>query len=56
MKNAKYSTIKSTKITSKTIKKLKANKKYYVQVRTYKLVKGDRYYSAWSKIKSVRTR
>ena len=56
MKNAKYYTIKSTKTTSKTISKLRSDRKYYVQVRTYKVVKGDRYYSSWSKMKSVRTR
>ncbi|MBQ1380528.1 MAG: S8 family serine peptidase, partial [Ruminococcus sp.] len=34
---------------SKTIKKLKAKKKYYVQVRLYKKLKGVTYYGAWSK-------
>ena len=34
---------------------LKASKKYYVQVRTYKTVGGKRYYSAWSAKKSVKT-
>ena len=38
------------------IKKLKAKKKYYVQVRTYKTVSGKKYYSKWSKKKTVKTK
>lgn len=45
---------------SKTIKKLKSNKKYYVRVRTYKTVKVNgksvKVYSKWSKVKSVITK
>ena len=37
-----------------TVKKLKAKKKYYVRVRTYKTVNGKKVYSAWSKVKSVK--
>lgn len=55
-KNAKTTTIKSNKTTSATIKKLKAKKKYYVHVRTYKTVNGTRYYSDWSKAKTITTR
>lgn len=36
--------------------KLKAKKKYYVRVRTYKTVGGVKYYSPWSKVKKVKTR
>lgn len=35
-----------------TFKKLKAGKKYYVRVRTYKIIEGKKLYSGWSKIKS----
>ena len=42
--------------TKKTIKKLKAKKKYYVRIRTYKTVGGKRYYSAWSKTKTIKTK
>lgn len=42
--------------TSKSITGLKAKKKYYVRMRTYKTVKGKKYYSGWSKVKSVRTK
>lgn len=37
-------------------KKLKRNTKYYVRVRTYIKVNGQKYYSSWSKIKSVKTK
>lgn len=56
MSSAKTATVKSTTATSKTIKSLKAKKKYYVQIRTYKTVKGVKYYSAWSARKSVKTK
>lgn len=45
--------IKNAKTISKRIKGLKVAKKYYVRVRTYKLVKKKSYYSSWSKKKSV---
>ena len=49
-------TISKTGTTSKTISKLKAKKKYYVRVRTYKTVNGTKYYSSWSKAKYVTTK
>ena len=49
-------TIKSNKTVSKKITKLKAKKKYYVQVRTYKSVNGTKYYSSWSSKKSIKTK
>ena len=51
-------TVKITKATtvSKKIKKLKAKKKYYVRVRTYVTENGTKYYSAWSKYKTVKTK
>ena len=48
MKGAKTKTIKSKKTTSFKKLKLKSGKRYYVQVRTYKLVGGDKYCSKWS--------
>ena len=56
MKSAKTVLIKKNKTTSTTVKKLKAKKKYYVQVRTYKLSGGQKYYSSWSGKKSVKTK
>ena len=55
-KNKKTVTIKKQKTTKTTIKKLKAKKKYYVRVRTYKMVNGKKVYSSWSKAKSVKTK
>ena len=55
-KNKKTVTIKKQKTTKTTVKKLKAKKKYYVRVRTYKIVNGKKVYSAWSKVKSVKTK
>ena len=52
----KFGIIKENKITSSTIKKLKAKKKYYVRIRTYKKVNGKTYYSGWSKAKNVTTK
>lgn len=54
--NAKTKTITSAKTTSTTIKSLKAKKTYYVRVRTYKTVKGVKYYSGWSTYKSAKTK
>ena len=49
-------TVKGYSKTSKKLKSLKAKKKYYVHVRTYKTVNGKKYYSSWSKSKSVKTK
>ncbi|MCI6820753.1 MAG: fibronectin type III domain-containing protein, partial [Clostridiales bacterium] len=49
-------TVSSNKTTSKKITKLKAKKKYYVKVRTYKKVGSTKYYSSWSKVKTVKTK
>lgn len=47
----------SKKTTTKwTIRNLKAKKKYYVRVRTYKKVKGKKYVSSWSSVKTVTTK
>lgn len=56
MSNASKKLITSNKTTSKKITGLKAGKKYYVQVRTYKMVNGVKYYSAWSTKKSITTK
>ncbi|MBU5428896.1 leucine-rich repeat protein [Kineothrix sp. MSJ-39] len=55
-KAVKTKTVKGTKKTSLTISKLKAKKTYYVRIRTYKTVKGTKYYSEWSKTKKVKTK
>ena len=55
-KNKKTVTVKKQKTTKTTVKKLKAKKKYYVRIRTYKTVNGKKVYSSWSKVKSVKTK
>ena len=55
MKGAKTVTAGKS-ATSKKISGLKANTKYYVQVRAYKTVDGKKYYSDWSAKKSVKTK
>ena len=55
-KNKKTVNIKKQKTTKTTVKKLKAKKKYYVRVRTYKIVNGKKVYFSWSKVKSVKTK
>ena len=41
--------------TKTTISNLDYNKKYYIRIRTYKTVKGTKYYSKWSGKKSIVT-
>ena len=55
-KKAKTKTVKKASTISLTIKNLKSKKKYYVRIRTYKVVKGKTYQSAWSKPKSKKTK
>ena len=55
-KNRKTVTVKGSKTTSKKIKGLKAKKKYYVRVRTFKTVGGKNYSSEWSSYKTVTTK
>jgi hypothetical protein len=57
MKKAKTVTVKGNKKNSKKIKKLKKKKTYYVQVRTYKTVKGKKYAIPWGEFsKKVKTK
>ena len=52
-KGEKIKTVKKNKTVKLVLKKLK-KKKYYVRIRTYKTVGGKKYYSAWSKAKSIK--
>lgn len=54
--SAKTVKVTNNKTVSKTIRKLKANKNYYVRVRTYKKVGNKTYYSNWSKTKSLKVK
>lgn len=55
-KGAKSVYINKAATTSKKVKKLKAKRKYYVRVRSYKVVQGKKYYSKWSAKKAIKTR
>lgn len=55
-KNKKSFSIGNQKANKKTVKKLKAKKKYFVRVRAYKVVDGEKIYGNWSKVKSVKTK
>ncbi len=54
--NAKYAYSNKYKYTSKKISKLKRKTYYYVKVRTRMKVGGVWHYSAWSKVKKVKTK
>ncbi len=55
-KKTKTATVGKNKATSESVGKLKANKKYFVRIRTYKTVKGKKYHSDWSRAVDVTTR
>ena len=55
-KSSKFTSAKTYKIKNtynKVTLKGTSKKRYYVKVRTYKVVKGITYYSNWSKVKTV---
>jgi arabinan endo-1,5-alpha-L-arabinosidase len=54
--SAKTVIVSKNSTVSKTVTKLKAKKKYYVRIRTYKTISGKKYYSSWSSAKSVTTK
>ena len=54
-KNQKLVTVSGWKKVSKTVRGLKAKKKYFVRVRTYMTVDGEKYCSSWSAGKSAKT-
>lgn len=53
--NCKTVTAKSN-VTNSTITTSKSNKKYYVKIRTYRVVNGNKYYSPWSDTLYVKTK
>lgn len=55
-KNATSVTVSQNSTTSKKITGLAGKQKYYVRVRTYKMVNGTKIYSSWSKTKTVTTK
>lgn len=55
-KDAKTYTVTKNRNTKATIKRLKAGKTYYVRIRTYKTIGKTKYYSGWSKAKTIKTK
>jgi len=55
-KNQKTVSVTGYDKVSQKVTKLKGKTKYYVRVRTYKTVSGKKYYSPWSKVKTVTTK
>ena len=53
-KYKKIKEIKKAKTTKYINKKLKRGKRYYFKIRTYKIAGGEKYYSGFSKIRSVK--
>ena len=53
MSDAKVITVKDPTVTTKTFTGLQAGKTYYVQARSYKIENGIRYYSGYSRTKTV---
>ena len=53
MKGAKYAAVKNAAVRSYTRTDAESGETYYVRVRTYNVVDGERIYSNWSGIKSA---
>ena len=56
MKDSTIVDISKASTVKKKITGLKSKKKYYVRIRTYVVVNGEKVYSDWSAIKSVKTK
>ena len=55
-KNKKTVTVKGMNLTSKKVTGLKGKTKYWVKVRAYKTVSGEKIYSSWSAVKTIKTK
>lgn len=54
-KGGRYTTVNNRNITSAIIKNLSPLKKYYIRVRSFKIVNKVKYYGEWSTIKGIYT-
>ena len=54
MSGAKIITVQGENVLSRTFSNLKKGMTYYVQVRTYKIERGVRYYSGYCTTKTVK--
>ena len=52
----KFKISEKTEKHAKTVKGLQPDMKYYVRIRTYKTVGKKTYYSAWSEVKTIKTK
>jgi len=50
----KKKVITKSSTTKYTAAGLASKKTYYVRIRTYKTVRGKKYYSSWSRLKAVK--
>lgn len=55
-KNRKIVLVGNPNTTKKTVKKLKAKKKYYIRIRTYKKSGFKKVYSKWLNVKTAKTK
>ena len=55
-KSVKFTISEKNEKHTKTVKGLKEGKTYYVRIRTYKTVGKKTYYSAWSEVKTIKTK
>lgn len=55
-KDVKTVAVPGYSVVSRKITGLKGGKKYYVKIRTYKTISGVKYYSSWSKVKTITTK
>ena len=55
-KSVKTKTVSKNSTVSASLTGLKAKTTYYIRVRTYKTVNGKKVYSAWSTVKSAKTK
>ncbi len=53
-KSSRLLTVKASARAKRTIKNLKSGKTYYVKMRCYKTVNGQKYYTGWSAAKKIR--
>lgn len=52
MRGARLCHVKGAAVVSKTLRHMKAGTRYFIQIRTYKVVQGEHYHSRWSRIRS----
>lgn len=54
--NKHTKTVANKRISTATYRGLQSKQTYYVRIRTYQKISGNKYYSAWSSVKAVTTK